>query len=382
MTDSASGVLNLSRETHFDFSIDNEDHCEDVADETPDDDIDDGRELTPEEAQILRQQLSERDVLPVGHRYRDSARTTTGLIVKPGTCAELSDGNFFKVKYIIEGLNRLVSLKGVLLKRNRDIYARVSKHTGLMLHAILPVPKNDLCMILKTTPGTLGTSLDNRCLTTIKLDDIVSERHISFTNHEHPRFSYLETGITAKQHGAEYVEQFGRLCCRSKFVEEVDVAAEKFTGVQLINLEKDECDESKGISGSVLKRVYGRKTISRPPAKTKACTEASTLNSTFIDLTLSPEKSLSRKRESTEVEAEEVEHQDYTYKRRKTGILRESIVPTLRPGSGSAVRAGRVETRKYTLGDGCVGGGGVTSTFPRPPNPLYEILITAPQELA
>lgn len=234
-----------------------------VSIEGDDDDDDDrhvNRDLTPNELQDYEQ-----PTLPMGHRESRSATTPLDLTLHPGDRVELTDGSYFLVKYIVKSPQGQKYLKGLLLKRNIEIKKQWSERNRHYLHAVLPLKKNELCMVLKTKEHALGTSLDDNTLVSVPLGDVMCVRQITLTNSDWPAYSYWDNKqVTVQEHGRDRVEEEAPLVCRFKYVEEVNVAKRKAIGFQLARLDEGECDPGRGIANKLRFEKFRGSDISFP----------------------------------------------------------------------------------------------------------------------
>ncbi|KAK5675577.1 hypothetical protein LTS10_011677 [Elasticomyces elasticus] len=201
----------------------------------------------------------ERLTRPAGHRILQSANSPICGLITPSDpnhrCVERTNGDFLFVKYILQPPRGEIYLQGVLLRRNSHVMKKIGMYH--QLHAVLPVQKNELCMIIKTPENSLGCSLDDSCLVTMLLSDAVSIRELDLTNQDHPARSYVERGeYSVHVHGRHVVEEHANLVCRWKYVEEVNVAQRKATAFQLAPLDAAECDTAFGVCNAVKFKVF------------------------------------------------------------------------------------------------------------------------------
>lgn len=346
---------NLER-THSTIKIEDDD----------DDDLHLFRELTPRELRDVERMRTRRDGSS-GHKVLQSARGgLEHIVVKAQMGVQLLPNEagrvyFFWIKKILRDSKGEVYLRGILLKRHGDVYPGTSTLSGQALHAILPLHINELCMHLNYTPDKLASPLHEECLSEVPLSDVHCERKIVFTNQEHPAFNYQNQGHDSMstygtKEGRVEVLDKGSLTCRWKYAEVIK--NNKAMPKQILNLEKVECDEGKGIPDSVQLEDYGRPT-NRPPIMELRITP--TLQSRFVDLTIK-EPAKSKKRKSGVQETSYEEARTGTTKRRSPSVLFERITPALHSKSSSPTQPMSTRTEKqstrYTYGDICAGGGG------------------------
>ncbi|KAK5729732.1 hypothetical protein LTR17_011698 [Elasticomyces elasticus] len=221
----------------------------DLTDEDDDDERQVQRDLTTGELEDY-----ERLIRPVGHQVCEFADTPNCGRIAPGSRVERRDGDFLLVKYIMKNPAGEHYLQGILLRRNHGVMRKLGR--AHWLHAVLPLKKNELCMVLKTTENSIGCSLDDSCLVTMPLSMVVSIRHITFSNYEFPAYSYLEHGMSVLADGRDFIEELAPLVCRWKYVEEINVKAKKATAFQLAPLDEAECDPMHGLPNALRFRKF------------------------------------------------------------------------------------------------------------------------------
>ncbi|TKA73545.1 hypothetical protein B0A55_06434 [Friedmanniomyces simplex] len=192
------------------------------------------RELTPGE---LREY--QRPNRPAGHSISGSAKVPCGTI-STNERVELVNGGFLLVKEIMQAPTGEKYLNGILMKRTWQVMDKIGADG--QLHAVLPLQKNELCMMIKTGDDRPGSPLDEHSLVRVSLDDVHSVRQITITNHSFPAHSFREPGLSVNPGNYREIEKTANLVCRWKFVEVIDLAARKATAFELAPLREAECD--------------------------------------------------------------------------------------------------------------------------------------------
>lgn len=152
----------------------------DVKDEATDDptlieDDDDDiivRDLSPSALQDLHADRS-------SHKHLASITTSRGIRLLPGTTVELDNHFFFWIKFIDQNAYGKPTLRGAVLKRNRQVEHKISHIIGDALHAMLPMRKNEVCMMLKAEEGKRGTPHNDNCLVSIDLEKALCVRDVN-----------------------------------------------------------------------------------------------------------------------------------------------------------------------------------------------------------
>ncbi|KAK3650125.1 hypothetical protein LTR56_006400 [Elasticomyces elasticus] len=232
-----------SREASIVVSTEADDEVPQSIDLTDDDDDDERqiqRDLTTGELADY-----ERLTRPAGYVECDFASSPICGRITQGCRIERKDGDFLLVKYVMQAPTGEKYLQGILMQRNHRIMRKLGR--AHWLHAVLPLQKNELCMVLKTSENSLGCSLDDSCLVTMPVSDAVSIRDVIISNYDFPSFSYLEHGLSVYTHTREVIEEEANLVCRWKYTEEVNIKAKKATAFQLAPLDEAECDPQRGL---------------------------------------------------------------------------------------------------------------------------------------
>ncbi len=111
----------------------------------------------------------------------DSIKRANGQTLKPGKVVELRDGDFLRIKTIVEntGMNE-VKLRGHRLQRTRD------------LNGLLPKKLNEVCWMFDIDLDDKRDYLDQGVIE-VHLRDICIPRHLRVTNQLFPAGSYRDT---------------------------------------------------------------------------------------------------------------------------------------------------------------------------------------------
>ncbi|KAK5128983.1 hypothetical protein LTR85_000316 [Meristemomyces frigidus] len=212
-----------------------------------DDSSDDGEVSTPEpgksrlsNARARRGRHSKASPAPIHYRYKDLAMTPEGESITRGDCCELIDGDFIRVKRILEyTITRDTLLRGILLRRS------------CLVDTMLRKSKNELCAILtEVDPEVLDPALDDY-LVDIPAESVLRVRSLILTNRvfggDYNVRKFADLSFRDDCMEADIAHELGVLVCRWKRVEYGDPAGRKGQKGAMLHLGCHEADPSKGI---------------------------------------------------------------------------------------------------------------------------------------
>lgn len=345
------------------------------------------RELSPNELKAVQSKKS--DTLSPGFRQISHVVTKLGVNIAASTDVELKDGDFLRVVHIYQhDFTKEVILKGILLRRTRRTHRYFKKN------------RNELCVILQQIGETDDPAFDSS-LATRPLEAVLQKRQIVFTNHPfypHYDFSFRHDAAYAGASN-QSIEETAVLVCRSKYIECCEAAPKgkvgKVTMTIISNLSESEADKGKAMSDIVKKNRWLEKD------STKQEPRSASMNSLDSDVRESIEKNESmpapvidltgavnsrKKRRPDTIDLTKDDEEETITKIRKTSITdtkrtkngstsfqrreqktftKYTTVTKPRASSSSSTHTfGRdtptIDEFRYTFGDICTGGGGMT----------------------
>ncbi|KAI7547170.1 hypothetical protein KC331_g5174 [Hortaea werneckii] len=178
--------------------------------------------------------------IPYGYRRIDSVQSPVAGTLKIGECYELTDGDFLLVKQIIERpTKRRMSLRGILLRRNRRV------------NDMLPKKTNEVCMIMKAESNPKSQPSIEDCLVSRPLKAILTRRVLICTNRPFPDHSFRGVEFYPN---LETAAELGFLVCRWKYVEFYDGC--KVKEEMLCRLSEAQGDRAKVVPDVMLSRMW------------------------------------------------------------------------------------------------------------------------------